>query len=107
MMASKAAGCLYACVTGNQKSLTRVYMRIQEFFFLFYSMHTLYIAQVTQFQKFFTSYIKAAVTICETDDHQIVTVTPGSADPGFLVTGESYRDQGVSSSGRLKHFCTP
>ncbi len=98
---------LYAFVTGNQKSLTRVYMRIQALFFFLYSIYTLYMAHVTRFQKIFSSYIKAAVTICETDGFQIVTVTPGSADPGFLETGGSYKDQGLSSSGRLKHFCTP
>ena len=77
---------MYAFVTGNQKSLTRVYMRIQALFFFLYSIYTLYMAHVTRFQKIFSSYIKAAVTICETDGLQIVTVTPGSADPGFLVT---------------------
>lgn len=37
-------------------------MRIQALFFIFYSFYTLYVAFVTQFQKIFASYIKAAVT---------------------------------------------
>ena len=45
---------------------------------------------VTQFQKIFASYYRAVVTSSETANLQKVTVTSGSAFPGFMVTGRSY-----------------